>query len=327
MVSHLSFLFTFHVSLPSPVSRLPIRCYNGVLFSEITLRSMATAQLSRFAPYWQLMRFDRPIGTLLLLWPTLWTLWIAGQGSPSWDIVVIFILGTIIMRAAGCVINDFADRNFDGHVERTRNRPMVLGLVSPKEAIGLFVVLCLLAFGLVLLTNELTMKLSFGGLALAFCYPFMKRHTHLPQVVLGAAFSWAIPMAYAAQTGELPSEVWLIYIANLLWTVVYDTFYGMVDRRDDLKIGLKSTAILFGHNDRLITGVLQVMTLLALIMVGLRFQLGLFYGISLIAVAGLFAYQQYLIVYRHRKDCFRAFLNNNWVGMIIFVGIVLDTSI
>lgn len=284
---------------------------------------MATAQLSRFAPYWQLMRFNRPIGTLLLLWPTLWTLWIAGEGRPSWEVVVIFVLGTIIMRAAGCVINDYADRNLDGHVERTRNRPLVVGLVAPRQAIGLFVVLCLLAFGLVLLTNELTIKLSFGGVVLAFCYPFMKRYTHLPQVFLGAAFSWAIPMAYAAQTGELPSEVWLIYIANVLWTVVYDTFYGMVDRRDDLKIGIKSTAILFGHNDRLITGTLQVMTLLALVLVGLRFELGLFYAISLVMVAALFSYQQYLIFYRHRKDCFRAFLNNNWVGMVIFVGIVL----
>lgn len=288
---------------------------------------MATAQLSRFAPYWQLMRFNRPIGTLLLLWPTLWTLWIAGEGRPSWDVVLIFVLGTVIMRAAGCVINDYADRNFDGHVERTRNRPLVVGLVTPTQAIGLFVVLCLLAFGLVLLTNELTIKLSIGGVVLAFCYPFMKRYTHLPQVFLGAAFSWAIPMAYAAQTGELPSEVWLIYIANLLWTVVYDTFYGMVDRRDDLKIGIKSTAILFGHNDRLITGTLQVMTLLALVLVGVRFELGLFYAASLVMVAALFAYQQYLIVFRHPKDCFRAFLNNNWVGMVIFVGIVLDTSL
>lgn len=287
---------------------------------------MATAQLSRFAPYWQLMRFNRPIGTFLLLWPTLWTLWIAGEGDPSWDVVVIFVLGTIIMRAAGCVINDYADRNFDGHVERTRNRPLVVGLVTPRQAIGLFVVLCLLAFGLVLLTNELTIKLSLGGVVLAFCYPFMKRYTHLPQVVLGAAFSWTIPMAYAAQTGELPSETWIIYIANLLWTVVYDTLYGMVDRRDDLKIGIKSTAILFGHNDRLITGALQVITLLALILVGLRFELGLFYAASLVIVAGLFAYQQYLIFYRHHKDCFRAFLNNNWVGMVIFAGILLDTS-
>ncbi|MEX1032878.1 MAG: 4-hydroxybenzoate octaprenyltransferase [Cellvibrionaceae bacterium] len=287
----------------------------------------STTQVSRFSAYWQLMRFNRPIGTLLLLWPTLWTLWIAGAGRPGLDVVAIFVLGTIVMRAAGCVINDYADRNFDGHVERTRNRPLAIGLIAPWEAIVLFVVLCLIAFGLVLLTNPLTIKLSVAGVALAFCYPFMKRYTHLPQIVLGAAFSWAIPMAYAAETGELPSEVWLIYIANLLWTVVYDTFYAMVDRPDDLKIGIKSTAILFGRNDRLITATLQAMTLLALVLVGLRFELGLYYTGSLVAAGGLFAYQQYLIAYRHRKDCFRAFLNNNWVGMVIFVGIVVETSI
>ncbi|MGQ9424750.1 4-hydroxybenzoate octaprenyltransferase [Gilvimarinus sp. F26214L] len=286
---------------------------------------MTTIQLDRFTPYIQLMRFDRPIGTLLLLWPSLWTLWIAGEGSPHWGVVVIFVLGTIVMRAAGCVINDFADRNFDGHVERTRNRPMAKGLVTSKEAIGIFVGLCLLAFLLVLLTNALTIKLSLGGLALAFCYPFAKRYTHLPQIVLGAAFSWSIPMAYAAQTGELPSEVWVIYIANLLWTVVYDTFYGMVDRPDDLKIGIKSTAILFGENDRSITAMLQVMTLGALLVMGSRFELGLLYKLSLIAVAGLFAYQQYLIRNRDRQQCFRAFMNNNWVGMAVFVGVLADT--
>jgi 4-hydroxybenzoate polyprenyltransferase len=286
-----------------------------------------TNQLTRFHPFWQLMRFDRPIGTLLLLWPTLWALWIAGEGSPSWNVVVIFVLGTIIMRAAGCVINDYADRHFDGHVERTRSRPLALGLVTPKQALGLFTILCLLAFCLVLLTNPLTIKLAFGGVFLAVCYPFMKRYTHLPQIVLGAAFSWAIPMAFAAETGGLPSEVWLIYIANLLWTVVYDTFYAMVDRPDDVRIGIKSTAILFGHNDRLITGVLQLMVMLALILVGVRFQLGFFYFAGVTAAAGLFAYQQYLIRYRDRQDCFRAFLNNNWVGMVIFIGIVLDTSL
>lgn len=287
--------------------------------------SLQLDRFSRFAPYIQLMRFDRPIGTLLLLWPTLWTLWIAGEGSPGPGVVVIFVLGTIVMRAAGCVINDFADRDFDGHVERTKNRPLARGLVKPKEAIGLFVALCVIAFGLVLLTNPLTIKLSFGGLLLAFCYPFAKRYTHLPQIVLGAAFSWAIPMAFAAETGTVPPEVWLIFIANLLWTVVYDTFYAMVDRPDDLKIGIKSTAILFGENDRVITGVLQLMTLFALVLVGQRFELGALYFLSLLGAAGLFAWQQYLIRFRQREDCFRAFLNNNWVGMVIFIGIFLDT--
>jgi 4-hydroxybenzoate polyprenyltransferase len=288
--------------------------------------SLHLHRFCRFTPYIQLMRFDRPIGTLLLLWPTLWTLWIAGEGSPGPGVVVIFVLGTIVMRAAGCVINDYADRNFDGHVERTRNRPLAKGLVKPKEAIYLFVALCLIAFGLVLLTNPLTIKLSFGGLLLAFCYPFAKRYTHLPQIVLGAAFSWAIPMAFAAETGELPPQVWLLFIANLLWTVVYDTFYAMVDRPDDLKIGIKSTAILFGQNDRMITAVLQGMTLFALILAGQRFELGTFYFLSLVGVAGLFAWQQFLIRDRQRENCFRAFLNNNWVGMVIFVGILLDTS-
>lgn len=293
----------------------------------------SSALLSRFSPYWQkiapfwqLMRFDRPIGTLLLMWPMLWTLWIAGDGRPSPGVVVIFVLGTIVMRAAGCVINDFADRNFDGHVERTRNRPLARGLVTPKQAIALFLALVVIAFGLVLLTNDLTVKLSFGGLALAFVYPFMKRYTHLPQIVLGAAFSWAIPMAYAAQTGELPPEVWVIYIANVLWTVVYDTFYAMVDRPDDLKIGIKSTAILFGENDRTITAMLQVMTVAALVLVGRRFELGFLYMASLVVVAGLFGWQQYLIRNRQRQDCFRAFMNNNWVGFAVFVGVVLDTS-
>jgi len=285
---------------------------------------MATLSVSRFSAYWQLMRFNRPIGTLLLMWPTLWSLWLAAEGRPRWDVLIIFIAGTIIMRAAGCVINDYADRNFDGHVERTRERPLATGRVSPKEALVLFAVLCLMAFGLVLLTNPLTIKLSFAAVALAICYPFMKRVTHLPQIFLGAAFSMAIPMAYAAQTGELATEIWLVYVANLIWTVVYDTFYAMVDRPDDLKVGIKSTAVLFGENDRLITALLQLMTLLALVLVGVRFELGLYYYLGVTGAALLFAYQQFLIRHRERKDCFRAFLNNNWVGMVVFVGLVLD---
>ncbi|GAB1265618.1 4-hydroxybenzoate octaprenyltransferase [Aurantivibrio infirmus] len=285
---------------------------------------MTTAKTSKFVAYLQLMRLDKPIGTLLLLWPTLWGLWIASSGKPNIKVLVIFVLGTFFMRAAGCVINDFADRKLDGHVERTRNRPLVTGRVSSVEAICLFALLTAVAFALVLMTNELTIKLSFGAIALAVCYPFMKRHTHLPQVVLGAAFSFGIPMAYAAQTGELPNEIWLIYIANLLWTVAYDTFYAMVDRKDDLKVGIKSTAILFGSNDRLITGLLQAITLLALVMAGVRFELGLYYFLGL-GIAGLFfAYQQYLIKFRHPKDCFRAFLNNNWVGLVIFLGLVAN---
>jgi 4-hydroxybenzoate polyprenyltransferase len=279
------------------------------------------------AIYWRLTRMDRPIGTLLLLWPTLWSLWIAAKGVPSLKNLVIFVLGVIVMRAAGCVINDFADRKIDGKVQRTKERPLATGEVSSKEAIGLFIALCLTAFTLVLFTDPFTIKLSVGGLVLAFCYPFMKRHTHLPQVVLGAAFAWGIPMAYAAEAGKLPQEVWLIYLAVVLWTVAYDTFYAMVDRDDDLKIGVKSTAILFGEQDRLMTGILQAMTIYALILVGNRFELGAFYYLGLTAAAGLFVYQQWLIRFRARAACFQAFLNNNWVGVVVFAGIVADYAL
>lgn len=278
------------------------------------------------AIYWRLTRMDRPIGTLLLLWPTLWSLWIAAKGMPSIKNLVIFVLGVVVMRAAGCVINDFADRKIDGKVQRTKDRPLATGAVSSREALGLFIGLCLLAFVLVLFTDPFTIKLSVGGLVLAFCYPFMKRHTYLPQVVLGAAFAWGIPMAYAAEAGKLPQEVWLIYLATVLWTVAYDTFYAMVDRDDDLKIGVKSTAILFGEQDRLMTGILQAMTIYALILVGNRFELGTFYYLGLAAAAGLFIYQQWLIRFRARAACFQAFLNNNWVGVAVFAGIVMDYS-
>lgn len=276
--------------------------------------------------YWRLMRMDRPIGTLLLLWPTLWALWIAAKGVPSLKNLVIFVMGVIVMRAAGCVINDFADRKIDGQVKRTKDRPLATGAVSSRAALGLFITLCLMAFGLVLMTDPLTIKLSVGGLLLAFCYPFMKRHTHLPQVVLGAAFAWGIPMAYAAEAGELNRHMWLIYLAVVLWTVAYDTFYAMVDRDDDLKIGVKSTAILFGEQDRLITGALQVLTIYSLVLVGNRFELGGFFYLGLAAASGLFAYQQWLIRFRTRDACFKAFLNNNWVGVAIFIGIAADYS-
>lgn len=290
-----------------------------------------TSPLQRLPAFLQLMRLNRPIGALLLLWPTYWALWLAagtqGKLAPDWDLVVIFTLGVFLMRAAGCVINDFADRKVDGHVKRTQERPLVTGLVSSREAVILFVSLCLSAFVLVLLTNPLTIKLSFGGVALAFCYPFMKRYTHLPQVVLGAAWAWAIPMAFAAQTNSLPPQIWLIYTAVVVWTVVFDTFYAMVDRDDDLKIGIKSTAILFGDLDRAITAALQVVTLIALLMIGQHFALGQAYYASLILAASLFGYQQYLVRYRQRQACFDAFMNNNWVGAIIFVGIALDALI
>ncbi len=274
--------------------------------------------------YLTLIRFNRPIGSLLLLWPTLWALWLAAEGVPDLKLLVIFIIGTFLMRSAGCAINDYADRNIDGHVKRTTQRPIPSGRVSPKEALLVAAGLSVLSFLLVLLTNRLTVLLSFGALALAACYPFMKRYTHLPQVVLGAAFSWSIPMAFAAQQNQLPETLWLIYIAAVLWTIVYDTFYAMVDRDDDLKIGVKSTAILFGEDDRTITAILQASVIGILMMIGSRFELGYPYYVSLSIAAGFFVYQQRLIRHRDRDQCFTAFLNNNWVGLVIFCGIVVD---
>lgn len=273
--------------------------------------------------YLALMRVARPIGTYLVLWPTLWALWIAAEGFPDWHLLIIFCLGTFLMRSAGCVINDYADRKIDAHVQRTKARPFATGAVTEKEALILFACLCLTAFVLVLFTNLMTILLSFGAVALAACYPFMKRYTHLPQVVLGAAFAWGIPMAFAAQQGALPPALWLIYIGVLMWTIAYDTFYAMVDREDDLKIGVKSTAILFGDDDKTITGMLQVCVIIVLVLVGVQFSLSFIYYAGLMAASGLFIYQQHLIRFRDRDQCFKAFLNNNYVGGVIFVGIVL----
>ena len=272
----------------------------------------------------RLMRLDKPIGTLLLLWPTLWALWIAAEGVPDYDLLCIFIAGTFLTRSAGCVINDLADRHWDGAVKRTSARPLVTGAVSAREARILFAVLMLAAFVLVLFTNKLTIGLSVVAVLLASTYPFMKRYTHLPQLALGAAFSWGIPMAFAAQRGYLPAALWLLYAGNLLWTVVYDTKYAMVDRDDDLVVGIKSTAILFGEYDRLIIGILQVLCLLTLYAAGEAFALGSSFQLALLAVAGLFCYHQYLIRRRDREACFKAFLHNNWVGLVIFLGIVLN---
>lgn len=273
--------------------------------------------------YWQLTRMDRPIGTLLLLWPTLWALVIAAEGMPSINVLIVFILGVFLMRSAGCVINDFADRKVDGHVKRTKNRPLPSGVVTSKEAIGLFLILAVVSFLLVLTMNPLTVKLSFAGIGLAFIYPFMKRFTHLPQLFLGLAFSWAIPMAWAAQTNELPNIVWFIFAINALWTIAYDTQYAMVDRDDDLKIGIKSTAILFGRFDKLTIGLLQLITLAMLIALGMHYQLGDSFYWSLLVVGSLFVYQQHLMRHRDRDLCFQAFLNNNYVGMAITVGLLV----
>jgi len=284
---------------------------------------LARLPSGRCKSYLQLMRVDRPIGTLLLLWPTLWALWLAAGGFPQWHLLLIFSLGVLLMRSAGCVINDYADRKVDGHVQRTAQRPLATGAVSAREALLLFAGLCCVAFVLVLFTNRLTILLSFVAVALAATYPFMKRYTHLPQVVLGAAFGWSIPMAFAAQSGEVPRAAWLLFSANLLWTIAYDTFYAMVDREDDLKIGVKSTAILFGDDDRLATASLQVLTLLTLIFVGVQFKLAYWFYVSLIGVAVLFVHQQWLIRERRPDLCFKAFLDNNRVGALIFAGIFL----
>ncbi|PTB32296.1 4-hydroxybenzoate octaprenyltransferase [Photobacterium phosphoreum] len=281
-------------------------------------------EITKARAFWQLARFDRPIGSLLLLWPTLWALFLAGDGFPKVDVLLVFVLGVIFMRAAGCVINDFADRNVDGHVKRTANRPMPSGKVSEREALGLFSLLVLVSFLLVLTMNNLTIMLSVVAVILAAAYPFMKRYTHLPQLVLGAAFGWSIPMAYAAQSGALPAVAWLLFTANILWTIAYDTLYAMVDRDDDLKVGIKSTAILFGRFDKLIIGILQLATIMLLIAIGGILDLSQCYYWALLLAAALFVYQQMLIQGRQREQCFKAFLNNNYVGMVIFIGISLS---
>ncbi len=276
----------------------------------------------RARQYALLMRLNKPIGIFLLLWPTLWALWIAGEGSPDAGVVVVFVLGVALMRSAGCVINDYADRDIDRYVARTRERPITAGRVAPKEALLLFALLCLLAFGLVLTMNPLTIKLSFIGALLVVSYPFAKRYTYLPQIHLGTAFGWAVPMAYAAQTGAISNTGWLLFIATLLWATVYDTMYAMVDRADDLRVGVKSTAILFGELDRLIIGLLQLTFFAVLLIVGRQAHLGLFYYLGLSAAAGFALYHQYLIRRREPAQCCKAFLNNNWLGLAVFAGIV-----
>ncbi|WP_275289081.1 4-hydroxybenzoate octaprenyltransferase [Halomonas elongata] len=285
---------------------------------------MRPSGLARLPDFLHLTRLDRPIGTWLLMWPTLWALWMAAQGVPERRIVLVFVAGVYLMRAAGCVVNDYADRHFDGHVKRTRNRPLATGRISEREAKGLFVTLVLLAFALVWLTNPFTVMLSVGGVFLAFIYPFMKRYTHLPQVFLGAAFSWGIPMAFGAVLGHIPAEAWLLLAANVAWTVAYDTEYAMVDRDDDLKIGIKSTAVLFGRADKLMIGLLQLVTLTLLAWVGHSLGLGLFFWLGLAAMAATFVHQQRLIRGRDRDRCFQAFLNNHWSGLLVFAGIGLS---
>jgi 4-hydroxybenzoate polyprenyltransferase len=274
--------------------------------------------------YAQLIRLDKPIGILLLLWPTLIALWIAASGWPDPKVLFVFIVGVILMRSAGCAINDYADRDIDNKVERTKQRPLTSGKITEKEALLVFASLGLTAFILVLFMNELTIWMSLGGILLAASYPFMKRYHYLPQVHLGAAFGWAAPMAYAAQANELTAVTWLIFLATVLWATVYDTMYAMVDYDDDIKIGVKSTAILFGNQDRLIIGIIQILLIFNLILIGHRAELSGFYYLGVTAASVFAAYQQYLIKDREREQCFKAFLNNNWFGMVLFIGVFLD---
>ena len=272
--------------------------------------------------YGQLMRVDRPIGTLLLLWPTLWALWIAGEGRPDPFITLVFIIGVFVMRSAGCVINDYADRELDPYVARTRERPLAAGRVTPKEALLLFLSLCLVALALVLTLNHLTLLMSLVAVPLAASYPFMKRFTYLPQIHLGVAFGWAVPMAFAAQTDSVPPIAWLILTGVVLWAVAYDTMYAMVDREADIHVGVKSTAILFGELDRLMIGVVQICFFVVMVLVGDQLALGRYYFLGLAFAAALSLYQQYLIRRREPSGCFKAFLNNNWVGAVIMAGLV-----
>jgi 4-hydroxybenzoate polyprenyltransferase len=279
---------------------------------------------TRLAAYIDLTRVRRPIGILLLLWPALWALWIAGAGRPPWQVTLIFVLGTALMRSAGCAINDYADRQFDGQVARTCKRPMPTGRVSPSEAIAVFAVLSLAAFALVLLLNRQTVLMSFVALALAATYPFTKRVTHWPQAVLGLAFGWAVPMAFTAIQGEVPPVGWVLFAATVVWALIYDTQYAMVDRADDLTIGIKSTAILFGEQDRLIIGLLQALMISLLVAAGVLAARGPAFYLGVAVGAALFGYQQWLIREREPKLCFEAFLDNNRFGMVVFLGLLAD---
>ena len=277
----------------------------------------------RLREYTRLMRLDRPIGIWLLLWPVLWALWISGDGRPDEQLFVIFVIGTFVMRSAGCVMNDFADRDFDPHVRRTADRPLAQQSVSTAEALALFAVLGLVALALVIPLNRPTQVLALVGSVLAVTYPFLKRFFSLPQAYLGAAFGWSVPMAFAAQTGSVPPEAWVLFLSVVLWTTAYDTMYAMVDREDDLVIGIRSSAILFGRADRLIIATLQAGTLGGLVLVGWMSDLGRWYWIGLMAAAMLATYQQFLIRRRDPSACFRAFLNNNLFGLVVFTGLLL----
>lgn len=290
---------------------------NTMIKTQLTLRQ-------RVGEYGKLMRVHKPIGILLLLWPTLWALWIASDGYPNSDIVFIFVLGTVIMRSAGCLINDFADRHFDGAVERTRQRPLAAKTIHPAEAIALFVVLGLCGLFLVFLLNPLCLKLAVVGMVVTMIYPFLKRYIAIPQLGLGVAYSWGVPMAFAAQTGQVPVLSWVLFAIAFLWPLAYDTMYAMVDRADDLKIGIKSSAIYFGNKDRLAVAIIQSVMLVALAVLGFFLQLHWPYFVGLLVAVVLSIYQLNLIKHRQAHQCFKAFLNNNWLGLAVFLGLAVS---
>jgi len=282
--------------------------------------------LQHWREYGRLIRFEKPIGTYLVLWPGLWSLWLASHGHPSIKNLIIFVMGTFVMRSAGCIVNDMADRKFDRHVKRTQHRPLTSGSISSKEAMELFCLLLIIAFILVLFTNALTIKLAFTGVFLAVLYPFMKRITHLPQTVLGLAFSYPIIMAWAAETSHIPIAAWWLFIGNFFWIMAYDTYYAMVDRDDDVRIGIKSTAILFGNYDKGFIALFNIIMLICFIIAGTLLQLSGYFYVGLFIVTGLFIYQQHITRDKSREACFAAFLNNNWVGAIIFLGVLASLT-
>lgn len=308
----------------------PIKTFFRWLIHLFLSNARQLKQFIMASEAWQyalLIRFNKPIGTLLLLWPTLISLWIAAEGIPDTDVLIVFVLGVFLMRSAGCAINDYADRKIDAKVQRTKNRPLPAGKITPDKALIVFMVFSFTAFFLVLFMNKLTIFLSVVGVLLAASYPFMKRYHYLPQVHLGAAFGWAVPMAYAAQANELAQVTWLLFFATVLWATAYDTMYAMVDRDDDIKIGVKSTAILFGNADKTIIGFIQCVLILDLIFIGQHLNLGGLYFLGIVVASGFAVYQQYLIKDRDETLCFKAFLNNNWFGMALFIGVFLEYQI